>query len=117
MASSADRVVEKETVSGLVQWLFSYLMIMVRLSGQIPSANSISSPAGEMDMPYSGLPGKEITPGANTWGVFPGGVCPRYKLSEGIVCEDAITPNNRKRIGVSADFFIIFIFLCESAAK
>ena len=58
---------------------------MVRLFGQFPMAKSISSPAGEMEMPYSALPGKDIIPGAKTWGVLPGGVWPRYKLSAGIV--------------------------------
>jgi hypothetical protein len=58
-------------------------------------------------MPYSGLPGNEITPGANTWGVFPGRVCPRYKLSEGIVCELKKFPNNKIRIDVNNDVFIV----------
>ena len=107
MASSADRVVEKETVSGLVQWLFSYLMIMVRLYGQFPYANSISSPDGEMEMPYSVLPDKDMIPGANIWGVLPGGVCPRYKLSGGIVCEFKIHANNKIRIDISKVVFIV----------
>ena len=70
-------------------------------------ANNISSPGGEMEMPYSALPVKDIIPGANMWGVLPGGVCPRYKLSGGIVCEYKILPNNKISMDVSNDVFIV----------
>ena len=36
---------------------------MVRLIGQLPRANTISSPAGAIETPYSILPGNEIIPG------------------------------------------------------
>jgi hypothetical protein len=63
-------------------------------------------------MPYSNLPGTDMIPGANICGVLPGGDCPRYKLSEGIVWEHSVNPNNRIKIDVSADFFIlVLVFL------
>jgi hypothetical protein len=64
-----------------------------------------------MVMPYSNLPGMDIIPAANICGVFPGGDCPRYKLSGGMVWEHNVNPNNRIRTVVSADFFIIVLLI------
>jgi hypothetical protein len=60
-----------------------------------------------MDTPYSVLPGFEMIPGAKSCGVVLGGVCPKYKLSGGIVCENAKLPDKNTRMKVSSEVFMV----------
>jgi hypothetical protein len=71
---------EKAAVSGIVQTPFRSCVWKITPFNQLAFTTEkyISLPSGENVGYVSNLLGREMIPGANFWGMLPGGVCPKY---------------------------------------